>query len=811
MQQDENPSLRTATCHRLFETSQNSDDEAMDAEQLLDEQLAKHQKVGSRRVCLVAVSMVLLIAALALALLASSVQGTIRQGTMSQSQSLYEFATCDAPKCDATRRRLDSIPLPSHGLRALTEWAEWSEWKALSGEWAEWGGWTEWKDTHPRPRPRPHPRPHPRPSPKIEAEVVITFTMVLQLADATLEKTVEMLAKDFQEVIALTLDAKISMVNAVVVMVNGKLEVKCEVGVASKSPEAPMLMLASVQAFSFAAQTRVMLAKEGLPVTGCEVEDVKAKEEGQKACKSGAAPGPFTFKWADGWESPALGNITAKGAGPLGWGEPKIGEAASKKALTFSNKDHTLELSWENKVSKLVIPYSDADFGETIRFSTNGKNAKITVKKTGPTDSWDDDKLKLSGSGNDLNSDPKDYTEVILEDEEGFTSVSMEHSHILPRGTNAVLDLQGKVMCAEPPEGPKISGEFEMTTKDLPSDRAALTVTISSSIAATLNIDAHFVVVDFKLIPGASLVKVSFKIMKPFMLQSTAKGLLADIKKPSFSHGCMASLIKQAKFFGIAFKVTALHVDSSSCKMVLPKLGYARSFVSPALPVAKPAGFGGFLLPVLPVISISVSISLSVSFAVTALVGFLRISFMAVFSLFGFSGSFGISLGSLLVGGRRLGESVSGSTQVDVDVKEPPAELQQAAESNNFGDEIKTAIENEKNLKGKVTASTPEISQSLDDEAKGPYTGKGWHTVCRQSAADISVDAMGSAVEESGTFSVRECSEKCNQMGEGCKGFEYRKSTARCEIHTKEICHSEDQNPDWFKSDNDFQCFIKCN
>jgi hypothetical protein len=632
--------------------------------------------------------------------------------------------------------------------------------------------------------------------------------MLLQLADVKLDLDPATIAK-IKKSIAVTVGVKISMVSIVVDLVGDVLEVKCELGLTSKKVEAPMLMVASVQAHSFFVQIIALLEKEDIPVTGCEFKNVKAKEKGQKICKSGQAPGPFTFQWADGWTSPALGKVTAAGVGPLGLGEPDIGEAASQKALIFSNKGQTLVLAWENKVSKIIIPYSDADFNEKIQFSTNGKKTKITVKKTGPTDSWDDAAMELSGSGNDLNSDPKDYTDVILEDEEGFNSVSMKHGDILPRGTNAILDLHGKVMCAEPPKGPEISGELEMKVKDLPKDEVAVAAVITSGIAALLRIDAQFVNVVFKVI--GAVLKVSLTITSSFMSVSTAKGLLADLKKPSFSQDrFMTVLAEQSTYFGITFEVTALHVDTSSCKMVLPKFGYGGGFVAPTLPVPKPAGWHGFLVPISPVVSISISIVLSESFTATALIASLRVAFVAVFALFAFTGSFSLSLGGLLLGGRRLGELVSGDTQVDVDVDSPPAEFLEASTTQAFESDITKAIENEKDLQGKVTADSPKITRSLDSEPKGPYTGKGWHTVCRQSAADNSVDAMGSAIEESGTLTVLECSEKCNKKGESCKGFEYRKSAGRCELHTKDICHSEEQNPKWFEHDHDFQCFIKC-
>lgn len=601
---------------------------------------------------------------------------------------------------------------------------------------------------------------------------------------------------------------KESMVSIVVSLVGDKLEVTCEAGVDSQKVEAPMLMTSSIQAISFSYLFTALLKKENVLLTGCEVKGVKGTEKGHDECKSGEVVGPFTFSWADGWESPAIGKVTAVGAGPIGFGTPKIAEAASQKALTFSNQDHALTLSWEKNISKLVLPYSDADLGEKITFSTNGKNTKIAVKKTGPTDSWDAASMTLSGSGSDQNSDKNAYTEIIFEDEEGFTSVTMVHQSILVRGFNAILDLKGKVMCAKPPKAPEISAECEMKTKDLPKDKVAVTAVVSATIAGVLNIDAEFVNVVFKVI--GSVVKVSFTVTKPFMSRSAATKISNDIREASFAAACKDLLHKKATIFGLPLTVTALHVDTSSVSLTIPEVGYGSGWVEPTYPVSTPAGTHGFKLPIKPVILIDVPISLSRGFTAKSLLASLHVAFVAVFALSGFTGHFDISLGSLLSGGRRLGDLVSGDTQVEVVVIEPNSELQAAAVDAWFKGNIVKAIEYESDLNGKVTAETPKITQNMDDEPHGLYSGKGWHTVCRQSAADDSVDAMGSAIEEVAEMSVLECSEKCNQMGKGCKGFEYRKRKARCELHTRDICHVMEQNPDWFKHDHDFQCFVKC-
>jgi len=98
-----------------------------------------------------------------------------------------------------------------------------------------------------------------------------------------------------------------------------------------------------------------------------------------------------------------------------------------------------------------------------------------------------------------------------------------------------------------------------------------------------------------------------------------------------------------------------------------------------------------------------------------------------------------------------------------------------------------------------------------DDQPKGPYSAKGKGTVCRQSPDDKSTDAWGTVKEEPGKHTVMECSKKCSAMEDGCKGFEYRKSEGRCELHVQDICTVEKQNPEWFPHHkDDFECFQKC-
>jgi len=140
---------------------------------------------------------------------------------------------------------------------------------------------------------------------------------------------------------------------------------------------------------------------------------------------------------------PEMGRVTWSGAGPLGSGSPRFGNAASQPALVFSNKQHTLTLNWEYPLAEMTLLYSDADFNERITFSTNGGGSTFEMALLGPTDSWSPPNV-LSGSGNDRNDDPNDYSKIIIRDPSGFTQLNLIHGNIPQRGVNAILQLRAK-------------------------------------------------------------------------------------------------------------------------------------------------------------------------------------------------------------------------------------------------------------------------------------------------------------------------------------------------------------------------------
>jgi len=140
-----------------------------------------------------------------------------------------------------------------------------------------------------------------------------------------------------------------------------------------------------------------------------------------------------------------LGKVTWQGVGPLGRGAPVFGSAASQPALLFWNKQHKLVLNWENKVTEMTLLYSDADFNEKITFTTNGAGSTFRAASIGPTDTWTAPNV-LSGSGNDRNDDPQDFSSIVIKDPAGFNQLTLAHGYIRPTGVNGILQLKARPM-----------------------------------------------------------------------------------------------------------------------------------------------------------------------------------------------------------------------------------------------------------------------------------------------------------------------------------------------------------------------------
>merc|ERR1712226_74492 len=155
----------------------------------------------------------------------------------------------------------------------------------------------------------------------------------------------------------------------------------------------------------------------------------KTSNRGYKALVDKCCPGLCPTTGNAGVFISELGKVTWTGKGPYGKGQPLFGSAASQPALLFYNKDSTTTINWENKITEMTLLYSDADFNEKITFSTNGAGTTYEMAALGPTDSWAKPNM-LSGSGNDRNDDPKDFSKIIIRSPAGFTQLSMAHGHI---------------------------------------------------------------------------------------------------------------------------------------------------------------------------------------------------------------------------------------------------------------------------------------------------------------------------------------------------------------------------------------------
>merc|ERR1719414_1124086 len=176
-------------------------------------------------------------------------------------------------------------------------------------------------------------------------------------------------------------------------------------------------------------------------------------------CEADANPSVFI---------PELGKVTRDGVGPLGRGKPTLGSAAGQPALLFWNKQATATVKWQNPVTEMTVLYSDADFNERITFSTNGGGSTFAVTRLGPTDSWTPPNV-LSGSGNDRNDDPNDYSTIVINNEAGFTELRMAHGFIRPTGVNGILQLK-----ARPKRGSVFGGGCPTTTPTTTTTTAAL-------------------------------------------------------------------------------------------------------------------------------------------------------------------------------------------------------------------------------------------------------------------------------------------------------------------------------------------------
>ena len=130
-----------------------------------------------------------------------------------------------------------------------------------------------------------------------------------------------------------------------------------------------------------------------------------------------------------------LGNVTVSGTGTS---NIRIGTTNNSGTyLNVQNNGHTLTLSWTNPVTSMIIPVGDMDFDENVTFIAAG--ATFTPVTLGPTDSWTAPN-KISGTGNDLNSTPENYSTIRIDAPAGITSLQMVFGTIGLSGTNSILD-----------------------------------------------------------------------------------------------------------------------------------------------------------------------------------------------------------------------------------------------------------------------------------------------------------------------------------------------------------------------------------
>jgi len=145
---------------------------------------------------------------------------------------------------------------------------------------------------------------------------------------------------------------------------------------------------------------------------------------------------PASGKHAD---SDGLGRITwSSNKGRAG--NTRLGKAAGEYALLFKNNGHVVTVNWEKTVYKMTIKYSDADFNEGVTFTTNGAGSNFELTHLGPTDKWSAPN-QLTGSGDDKNQSPDDYSTIEISDAAGFNQLNMDHLGQGPTGTNALLDV----------------------------------------------------------------------------------------------------------------------------------------------------------------------------------------------------------------------------------------------------------------------------------------------------------------------------------------------------------------------------------
>ena len=101
-----------------------------------------------------------------------------------------------------------------------------------------------------------------------------------------------------------------------------------------------------------------------------------AEEDDEDTCMGE----PFDMNLGQGLDRDVLGSIKIHGDWPEKKDEPHIGRVDGQQALLFGSP---LTLTWDRKVSKLIIHYSDAHSKNSIVFTTNGRATNARTMQDG--------------------------------------------------------------------------------------------------------------------------------------------------------------------------------------------------------------------------------------------------------------------------------------------------------------------------------------------------------------------------------------------------------------------------------------------
>lgn len=143
-----------------------------------------------------------------------------------------------------------------------------------------------------------------------------------------------------------------------------------------------------------------------------------------------------TLTGGGSFPNPVMGTVSVVGTGNI----KKATTNNSGTYLTFNNQSHTLTISWTSAVTSIIVPIADMDFNEIATFSSTSPGTTFSVVSLGPTDVWNAPNV-LTGSGNDLNSTPANFSAIQISNPAGFNNFKIVFSFIGIAGTNAMLDI----------------------------------------------------------------------------------------------------------------------------------------------------------------------------------------------------------------------------------------------------------------------------------------------------------------------------------------------------------------------------------